>query len=288
MKSNLLAEYKFNKTRPILAHKDSYLAFKEKIESNINASALPGNTILLTPDVPYENIFGVAVLDFSGFMVNTASAIDEQFYGVISLQNFCQKFQLAGLDDEVKSIIIDFDSGGGYVSYMEETAALIAEISADKPVYAYTSGLLCSAAYFCAVNCTQIFASPSARVGNIGTYSEYLTLNGESTTKDGITKSVFPDAGYTVTTFQSGEDKTIGSEFIPLTPEQEEQIQSDIDYLGNSFRQTVNTMRGGVKPEFMTGLAYTGKQAMDTNSNLIDGTINSLALLVKKVIETNK
>jgi ClpP class serine protease len=286
MTSNLLTQFHYNQQRGMLAMHESYQAFKDSItKADLNGF---DTTRVLTPEnKPYQVIGGIAILDFVGFTVNTASPLEEALLGVVSLQNFCQSLQQAADDDEVNQIVVNFDSGGGYVMYLPETAQLIQSLSESIPVYAYTSGLLCSAAYHAACNCSYIFASPSALVGNIGAYREVMTYNGDSETKNGITKTVLPDLGITVTTFQSGLDKTIGSKFVPLTPDQEQQIQSQIQKMGTDFRSLVLANRGTVNQEFMEGMAYTGQEAMDKKTNLIDGTVNSLNDFVQLLYAIN-
>ena len=70
--------------------------------------------------------------------------------------------------DDIKAVFLDIDSPGGTVAGTPELAATVASINAQKPVYAFSSGLMCSAAYWIASQARAIYATPSAQVGSIG------------------------------------------------------------------------------------------------------------------------
>ena len=212
MTTNLLTQYNYNKGKVILAIPECYSAFKTNIESAINSKqdldldTMSDNGM---DNTPYVNINGIAILDFQGFTVSSCSPLEAAFFGLVSLQDFCEDLTEAIEDESVTTVIINFDSGGCYTSYGEETCELLQTLKEVKPIYAYTSGLMCSMAYKIACNCNNIIASPSAIVGSIGTYCEYVTYNGASELSDtGVTVSNLADLGITVTTFQGGPLKT--------------------------------------------------------------------------------
>lgn len=287
--TKLLTQYNFNKRRAILATQDCYSAFKTKMESAIKKQDCIDDMLCdsTMEETPYVISGNVAVIDFKGMTVGSCSELEEMFFGLISLQDFCEDLTLAVNDENITSVVINFDSGGGYTSYGDETCDLIQELKLIKPIYAYSSGFLCSMAYKVACNCNEIIASPTALVGSIGTYCEYITYNGASElSSDGITVSKL-DAGITVTTFQGGTEKTIGSETIALSKEQKALIQADILKCTDDFRNLVKSNRGDVKDEFMQGQPFYGKEAIELGTNLIDGCINSLSEFVQLISETN-
>lgn len=285
MTHTLLQQFNQNVGKTILALPSTYHAFKAKVESAIRQdNGLAGNSIVLTSDKPYQVYSGVAVVDFYGFTVNTCDAIEEKYFGCVSLQRFCDTLQQAAVDESVTSIVINFDSGGGYTMYGEETCQLIKDIDTVKPVFAYTSGYMCSMAYKVACNARYIFASPTSMVGSIGSYCEYYTYAGASELgKDGITESKL-DMGLTVTTFQVGNQKTVGSETIKLSDEQKQQILAELQTHTQTFKDLVKANRSGVTDETMQGQCYLGKEAMAQNTGLIDGNINSLSQLLQLIV----
>ena len=273
MKLNLATQFEMNKGKAMFALPSCYKAFKVKMDTDYDS-----DFDMDVPEMPYDMFGDIALINFIGFTVNNATEMEEYVYGVCSLQNFYNKLLLASIDDSVKRIVVNFDSGGGYIQYIPEVSQLMQSIKQTKEIYAYTSGYLCSAAYDVAMNCNYIIASPSAYVGSIGSYIEFVTYNGASElSPDGMTISNLDDLGITVTTIQDGTEKTIGSEFIALS---EEQMANELEYvkaITKEFRDSVTANRGNVDTQYMQGDYYTGKQAMELNTNLIDGLVDSLS-----------
>jgi len=275
--THLLAEYNYNKNNVILATPDFYNAFKTKIESCIKADMVDDIVNSIAGDgTPYQVVNGIALIDFAGFTVGSCDELEAYLFGLVSLQDFCDTLQLAIDDESVTCVVINFDSGGGYTSYGDETIELIQNLKMIKPIYAYTCGLMCSMAYQVACNCNAVIASPSSLVGSIGVYAEYVDLTAYNKIN-----------GIDVKTFQGGNQKTIGSPYISLTPDQEKQIQDTINQKWDAFKQVVKDNRGDVKEDYMQGQAFTGKDAIKLGTNLIDGNCNSINQFIQLLSENN-
>ena len=264
----MIEQYNMNLGKPMLVTPQAFTAFKHKYEKFIKADC--GDLTL--PDCEddkdecdYTVIGDIAILDFKGFTVNDCDELTEFYCGCISLQRIQNCFRLLLNDNNVQRVIINFDSGGGYVQGTDETVSALQALSAKKETYAFTSGLMCSAAFKIASQCRNIVASPSSMVGSIGVYCEYFDYT-----------KMMDTQGIVVKTFQGGEKKTIGSPFIPLTPEQEKEIQDDINVEWEAFKALVRQSRGDVKEEWLQGQAFSGKEAMTKETKLIDGNINTL------------
>lgn len=92
-------------------------------------------------------------------------------------------------DDAVAMIVYDIDSGGGYVSGVDETAQLIA--GASKPTRAVIHNLCASAAYWLASQCdTIVAASPAAEIGSIGVVSEEYDED-EKNKREGVEHRIY-------------------------------------------------------------------------------------------------
>ena len=77
-------------------------------------------------------------------------------------------------DPDCAGILLDIDSPGGMVNGCYELSDKIGAWAKDTPIIAHTSGLLCSAAYAIAAQCTEIHAALTATVGSIGViYGRY-------------------------------------------------------------------------------------------------------------------
>jgi signal peptide peptidase SppA len=257
--------------KPMLATEAGFKAFK----STFDAKALVDVGEMAVSNAPaYRKQNGIGVISFRGFVVNAASPLEEEFFGVVSLERFAKDLKAMMADEDVKQGVIFFDSPGGYTMGVYECAELVKQFAEEKPLYAYTSGLMCSAAYRLASQCSNVFASPSSYVGSVGVYCEYWDLT-----------QAMKMQGVEVKTFQGGSKKTIGSPFISLTKEQEAEIQADIDKEWEAFKSAVRDARGGIKEEFLQGQALTGAEAMDMNTQLVDGLFNSIDDLVATIKE---
>lgn len=73
-------------------------------------------------------------------------------------------------DNSVACFILDFDIPGGVVTGVPELAAFTRGAAEEKPIYAFTGGQSCSAAYWLASACSKVFCTESADVGSIGVY----------------------------------------------------------------------------------------------------------------------
>jgi ClpP class serine protease len=226
--------------------------------------------------LPYVKVGDIAIVDFSGFTVNNCSDDAADCLGLCSLQTFCNNLEQAVSDDSVSKVVINFDSGGGQDSYGDETCALVKELSEIKPIYAYTSTFMCSMAYAVAVNCTELVGSPSAFIGSIGCMVTNITLNATYTSNysGSMTMAITPDK--IIKTFQGGALKTVGSSKVPLTPEQEQSIVDNMKQELASFQTLVTDNRGDVDEADMQGQSFRVKDAMEQDTNLMDGMENSL------------
>ena len=77
-----------------------------------------------------------------------------------------ETIKAAQVDDNIKAIFFDIDSGGGDAAGCAETAAIIK--ASVKPTVSYVSGYSASAAYWLTSATQKIFAHPSAFLGSIG------------------------------------------------------------------------------------------------------------------------
>lgn len=277
MKHNLLQQYQSNVNKAVFATHAAYESFSNRIKNRYNLDTKADSDPELdsmADNCPDDSAIcgNIGIIDFKGFTVNTCSELEEICCGCISLQGFQEDLKELVANPLISKVIINFDSGGGYTMGLEETAAVIAELTTKKDIYAYTSGFLCSAAYYLAAYCTNIIASPSSQVGSIGCYCEYLDL----------TKQL-AEEGIEVKTFQGGTKKTIGSPYLSLTPEQEKEIQSEVDRMYEDFKGAMISARGSIPEEVMQGQSYSGKDALALGTNLIDGNLNSLEDMVKAV-----
>lgn len=194
------------------------------------------------------NIGGVIGRKFSRFLNSS---------GVTSVDVMQRIINEALSDKTIDAIVLDVDSPGGTVTGVPEAAQAIETAVAQKPIVAYTGGMMASAAYWISASADAIFAAPSADVGSIGVYAALLD-----------TSRMLENEGIKVEMFKQGKFKAMGFPGIPLTEEQRAYIQDGVDDIANWFRGFVSANRRSVEADAMEGQTFMGQSAVD--AGLVD------------------
>ncbi len=90
---------------------------------------------------------GIGVVAIDGLILRKPDLFARVFLGAISSEDIGDALRQAGERPDIKAVFLDIDSPGGTVAGTPELAAAVASLNARKPVYAFSSGLMCSAAY---------------------------------------------------------------------------------------------------------------------------------------------
>lgn len=117
----------------------------------------------------YEKSGKTAIIRITGLLSNNVSIFDQLFGFAPSLtySEIVEAIDQANSDEEIKDIILDINSPGGYVDGAELAALSIA--ASEKPVFAQTAGLMASAAYWLGSQAKKITAlTRTATFGSIG------------------------------------------------------------------------------------------------------------------------
>jgi signal peptide peptidase SppA len=197
---------------------------------------------------------GIAVIPVAGILGWKLSSM-EKGSGCTDYRDIIEDIEVASTDPTVTTIVFDIDSPGGMVSGVSECADAIA--MSGKRTIAYGSGLVCSAAYWLACGCDEIWATPSATIGSIGVYVPHHDVT-EMLAKEGIK----------VRLFASGTLKGAGYPGVPLTEAQAIDIQASVDAINVDFQAFVTSARGAIDGGDMQGQTFRAVEAQ--NRGLID------------------
>lgn len=126
-----------------------------------------------------------------------------------------------------------------------------------KPVFAYSDGMCCSAAYAIAAGAAYIAASPDSTVGSIGTILPLMDVSGLWEAM-----GVKPD-------YITNAEGTLKAAGYPPSQSAEERasLQSETQCFFELFKSHVNTYRD-LKKEDMRGQAFVGNSAL--KAGLVD------------------
>lgn len=225
---------------------------------------------------------GLGVVSIKGTLNNDEDAQWNEWVGATGYPEIREALIDAAQDPDVRHILLDVDSGGGAVSGVEDTAALIRLINDTvKPVTAFTDGSMYSAAYWLASAAGEIHATKSAGVGSIGV----IAVHSERS-------KAYAEAGIGVSVIRAGKYKALANSVEPLSEEGRAQIQAKVDASYKIFVETVANNRGKTydyaDQVMAQGREFIGASAAD--AGLVDSitTYDSLATKLKLLIDSSK
>lgn len=206
-----------------------------------------------------EVIDGIAHIPVGGVIGRKLTGY-EKGSGAVDSLDIENDLDQAEEDPRVRGILLDIDSPGGVVNGTPELADRIAQV--EKPVFAFTGALMCSAAYWLASSCDQIYALRSAEIGSIGVYIPYVDYT-----------EYYKQMGVGVKVIKSGQYKGMGYPGTPLSEEQQKLLQDRVNKIAEEFYLQVRGARGDVAAETMQGQTFDAREAM--TRKLVDGLVRS-------------
>jgi signal peptide peptidase SppA len=172
---------------------------------------------------------GVATIDVRGLLVPETSS-DYRSWGVTGYANLADYIQQANDDYTVTSIVLDIDSGGGYVAGLDGITETIYQ--STKPIETFVSGDMYSAAYWLGASTSKVTASKQSGIGSIGVYVVHTEESGW-----------LERYGEKVSLFRSGKWKAAFNSFMPLTDDEKTRLQEGVDESASIFFNHVAAQR---------------------------------------------
>ncbi len=196
-----------------------------------------------------------------------------RYLGVTSYADIRKALMYAASSD-VKAIVLDIDSGGGAVSGVADAGNLIKLIDQSvKPVYAFTDGAMCSAAYWLGCSAREVYSSNVSTVGSIGVIATHMEYS-----------KALKDAGVGVTVVRAGEFKALANSVEPLSDKAKTQLQNQLNAAYNVFLEHVADCRKTTvnlcDANMAQGREFFGKEALA--AGLVDG-IETFDSMMSKV-----
>ena len=201
----------------------------------------------------YDSITKVAVIIFDQPVMHTGPVMEK----LLALHN----------DNSFSALFLIIESGGGAAGQAENLYHLITEIASKKPVIVSVIDTCASGAYLMACPATAIVAPAMSMIGCIGVNRTLIKSFPEKFDGDGASGRL------TVHPFSAGKYKSMHNEHAPITEEQEQQAQEEIDAIYDAFIHLVAHARG-LEPEqkdmWAEGKCFSGAQAVAPEIGLID------------------
>lgn len=225
-----------------------------------------------SPIPQIEQYGSVAVVPVRGPLLAGFPQRIAEMLGITTPQQIEEWIDVAEASD-AETLLLDVDSPGGIVTGIPELADRISEARGSMRVVAWTSGMMCSAAYWLGSQANAVYASPSSDVGSIGVYTVHYD-----------TSALMARIGIKTEVFKSGDLKAAGVDGTPLTDDQRADIQAGVDEIGVDFRAAVKKCRKNAKDEAMRGQSFSGRTA--SRMGLVNGLRRSRNDLIADLLLT--
>jgi signal peptide peptidase SppA len=221
------------------------------------AAAIPGSQ---QGEVKYQIVNGTAIIPLVGILAKDDWV---KYYGGTSTRQVARDFMEAMKNAAVKAIVLSIDSPGGTVDGTQSLAKLIYDSRGAKPITAIASGVVASAAYWIGSAADKLYlADDTTMAGSIGVIMTHYDWS-----------KYDEKIGVAVTEIFAGKYKAVGSETKPLSDEDRDVLQDEVDYLYGIFVDGVAKNRGvdaaTVLGSMADGRIFIGQQAVD--AGLADG-----------------
>lgn len=212
----------------------------------------------------------VRVIPLVGAIANRAQSMG------MGATEFASAVKEAAADPRIAGIVLDIDSPGGTVTGVPEAAEAVFQARAEKPVTAYVSGMMASAAYWIGAAAHEVIATKSSETGSIGVFATHEDWS-----------AALEAEGVVVTEISAGRYKTEGAPWKPLDAEADEFLRGRVTEVYGWFVEDVARFRGdtaaNVRKGYGEGRVLGAKQAKA--AGLIDriGTMDdAIASVVKR------
>lgn len=236
-------------SRCLMAEPSRATAFLKRLEAYSQpSSAGLLDSLLASFSAPAMTIEdGVAVIPFKGFTGYHLSTL-EKAIGMQDVEEFTANLQAAYDNPEVKAIMLDVDSPGGFVVGVEEASDLVA--SSPKPIESWGTSIH-SAATFVTGVAHRVTGMASGDYGSVGTVMVVEDLSGMAE-KEGIKVHVI----------SSGWAKGMLTPGAPVTDQQLSYLKEDVIMdEANAFRSKLKAVRTSIPDEALQGQFYSGRKA---------------------------
>lgn len=180
----------------------------------------------------YQVRDGIAILPVTGTLVHKLGAM-RPFSGMTGYDGITARLSQAVADPSVRGILLDIDSPGGQVDGAFDCADMIQRLGKEKPVWALTNDMACSAAMLLASACSRRLVTQTGRMGSVGVLMVHSS-NAGYLKKEGVE----------ITMIFSGSHKVDGNPYEKLPEDVRVEFQSKIDATRQMFAQKVAAFTG--------------------------------------------
>ena len=207
-----------------------------------------------------------AVVDAGTLTYSVYGALGNGFWDSwVSYTDIAAALERASKSDEVERVVLFIDSPGGSVAGLRDLCDYISAVDETKPVYAFITGMACSAAYAIATSARKVYSIKDGQTGCCGCYADPWDYSDEALREMGWIHRIFRSA--------NAPKKNVS----PITDEASaKEFQARIDAYGESYLQLCADNRGvsydTAAETFGQGAVVTAEYAVE--NKMIDGILS--------------
>lgn len=225
-----------------------------------------------------DKIGNTAILSIQGGLVNGHQWWHEYVVGhLTSYEAIKDAVAILNQASDVSNVIVRVESPGGYVSGVDSASRALGSLKATKNITVHSDTIAASAGYWLMSSLPNVYASPMAQIGNIGTlllvpdYSE-----------------AYNKAGIKFHVFKAGKEKGYGLSETEFTEEEKASLQEYVEKSNNFFLTHVSRHRNLMISETdKWGEAQTFFAGEALSVGLIDGVATLEELVGRISASTN-
>lgn len=195
----------------------------------------------------------IALIHIQGIIADTGSESSIFTTVAATPERIIKQLKAAEEDGKVKVILLRINSPGGTAAASQEIYKEVARINNIKPVVVSIGDMGASGAYWISCGARKIMASPASSVGSIGVIMEIPNY-----------EELYNKLGVKFIIISKGKYKDIGSPARPMTEEEKNILQGQVNQVYEQFIETVAQGRKIPKDkveEYASGLVFTGTDA---------------------------
>lgn len=177
--------------------------------------------------LPFDMVDNVAIIPVEGSLVHKGGWTGSNS-GETSYQGLQAQIAMARKSSAVRGVAFEYDSYGGEVNGVFETASGISQLSKEKPTISILTDWAYSAGYLLASQSRQIVMPRYGGAGSIGVIMIHADYS-----------QALDDAGIRLTIIRSGKKKADGNPYEPLNAEIADKWQGQADLIRQEFAGVV-------------------------------------------------
>lgn len=174
-------------------------------------------------------------------------------------------------DSSVKNVLFDYDSPGGRIQGIPEASKTLQVLrSSGKKSYAFTATEAASAACWLYQQADYRYITESGVTGAVGV----LVVMADRTKQ-------LEMQGVQPIIIKAGEHKGAGLPGLPMTPEQLQMVQDQVDMFYGMMTRDIKSAHSGIDDSALQGQTFIGRQAIKVK--LVDAVVTSIGSLIEQL-----